>query len=706
MRRWQTKLDIDHNFLYWEKAHKFLKYLKQVIHDSKYDPADYRTIDGGGNNEDNPDLGSTNELFLRKTTVSYGNDESAPAGDERPSAREVSNALMDQDGDISNSFGASDFLWVWGQFLDHDINLTREGGNPFDIEVPQGDPFFDPFNTGTQVIHFSRSGFANGTGPGTGVPGEQVNEITSFIDGSQIYGSDAHRADYLRDPNSPGKLRMSDGEYLPYNLPGYDNAPGPMPNFYLAGDVRVNENIALTSMHTLFIREHNRLVDERAAKHPFWNGDKLYQEAKMLVEAELQSITYNEYLPTLLGKGTLDDYSGYNSSVDPSIANIFATAAFRFGHSQLSSELMRLEEDGSTIAEGNVLLRDAFFNPAEFLNSGGPESILRGVAQHTSQAIDLSMIDDVRNFLFGPPGAGGFDLASLNIQRGRDHGLPDYNTARQDYGLDPMTSFADITSDPEVQEALEDLFVSVDNIDVFVGGLAEDLHGESMLGELFTTILADQFTRLRDGDSFYYENRLDPEQIEMIEDISLSDLIIMNTDIEHMQDNPFMAYDRQGGTWGRDKLIGDEGNDLLIGEGGKDKLYGRDGDDQLYGGKGRDIIKGGDGEDVVIGGKGNDYLWGGDDADIFRFSIKEKQNGEWKMDDGSVDRIFDFSLEEGDILQFEADFDFEKPELDDMVSLHERGDDLIIKFDGGGKIVMYDVEGVSSIDDIATVDMV
>lgn len=706
MRRWQAKLDVDHNFLYWGKAHKFLEYLKQIIHDSKYDPADYRTIDGAGNNKEDPDLGSTNELFLRKTTVSYGNDESAPAGDDRPSAREVSNALMDQDGDIPNSFGASDFLWVWGQFLDHDIDLTRGGGDPFDIEVPQGDPFFDPFNTGTQVIHFSRSGFADGTGPGTGVLGEQVNDITSFIDGSQVYGSDEHRAEYLRDPDSPGKLRMSDGEYLPYNLPGYDNAPGPMPNFYLAGDVRANENIALTSMQTLFVREHNRLVDELSAKHPFWNGDKLYQEAKLLVGAELQSITYNEYLPTLLGEGALDDYSGYNSSVDPSIANIFATAAFRFGHSQLSSQLLRLEEDGSTIDEGHVLLRDAFFNPAEFVNSGGPESILRGVAEHTSQAIDLSMIDDVRNFLFGPPGAGGFDLASLNIQRGRDHGLPDYNTARQDYGLDPVTSFADITSDPDVQNTLEDLFVTVDNIDVFVGGLAEDLHGGSMLGELFTTILADQFTRLRDGDSFYYENRLDPEQIEMIEDISLSDIIIMNTDIEYMQDNPFMAYDRQGGTWGRDKLIGDEGNDLLMGEGGRDILYGRDGDDQLYGGNGRDVLKGGDGEDVIVGGKGNDDLWGGNGADIFRFSIQERHNGEWKMDDGSVDRIFDFSLEEGDVLQFEVEFDFEIPKLDEIVSLHESDDNLIIKFDGGGKIIMYDVEGVSSIDDIATVDMV
>ena len=679
---------------------------KNFYNEFKYDASDYRTIDGVGNNPDNPDWGSTDQLFIRKESSDYGDGVSTPAGDNRPSPREISNELMNQVGEEPNPFGASDFLWVWGQFLDHDLDLTLEGIESFDIPVPQGDFYFDPFNTGTQVIHFTRSGVADGTGAGTGVPAEQVNGITSFIDASQVYGSDAERAEYLRDPGNMAKLRVSDGDYLPYNLAGFENAMSTSPAFFLAGDVRANENIALTSMHTLFVREHNRLVDELSDRHPFWSEEKLYQEAKKLVEAELQAITYNEYLPMLLGEGALEEYDGYDSNVDPSIANIFATAAFRLGHSQLSSELERVEEDGSVIAEGNVLLRDAFFNPAEFVNSGGPDSILRGVAEHTSQTIDLHLIDDVRNFLFGPPGSGGFDLASLNIQRGRDHGLPDYNTAREAYGLDPVSSFAEITDDIQVQQTLEDLFGTVNNIDVFVGGLAENLYEGSMVGELFHTILVDQFTRIRDGDSFFYLTRLDQDEIDLIEDISLADIIKLNTGIDAMQDNPFMAYERQGGDNGRDTLLGSEANDLLIGEGGRDKLYGFDGDDYLEGGRGRDKLKGYDGDDILVGGPGNDYLWGGDGADIFRFSIQEKANGKWKMDDGRVDRIFDFSLEEGDVLQFESDFDFSRPDLDDITSIRERGDDLVIKFEGGGKIILDGFDAYASIDDIAVVDMV
>ena len=696
----------DNDFHFWQKVKVFFKKHNWDSENWEANPEDYRIIDGTGNNTNDPKLGSTHETFLRTTPSDYG-DDSAPSGDDRPNAREISNALMSQTWDVPNAAGASDFLWVWGQFLDHDITLTKGGTESFDIPVPQGDPWFDPYGTGTQVIHFTRSGFADGTGPGTGVDGQQVNEITAFIDASQVYGSDAERAEYLRAPDNTAKLRMSDGDYLPYNLPGFDNASmGPPYEAYLAGDVRANENIALISMHTLFVREHNRLVDELTERHPRWTEEKLYQEAKKLVEAEMQAITYNEYLPVLLGEGALDDYSGYDPSINPSIANIFATAAFRLGHSQLSSTLYRLEEDGSTIAEGNVLLRDAFFNPEEFLNSSGPSSILRGVAEHTSQAIDLHVIDDVRNFLFGPPGAGGFDLASLNIQRGRDHGLPDYNTAREAYGLDPVTSFAEITSDVGVQETLEDLFGNVNNIDVFVGGLAEDLYEGSMLGELFHTIVVDQFTRLRDGDSFFYLKNLNAEEIALIEDMSLSDIIKMNTDIEHMQDDVFMAYDRQGGTWGRDKLKGDDGNDLLMGEGGRDKLLGYDGDDHLEGGKGRDILKGHDGDDVLVGGPGNDFMWGGDGADIFRFSIKEKHNGKWKMDDGRVDRIFDFSLEEGDILQLEADFDFDKPDVGKMLKTYERGDDLVVKFDGGGKIILHGMDPIADIEQIIHVDMV
>ena len=87
---------------------------------------------------------------------------------------------------------------------------------------------------------------------------------------------------------------------------------------------------------------------------------------------------------------------------------------------------------------------------------------------------DTMVIDELRNFLFGPPGAGGFDLASLNIQRGRDHGLADYNSVREAYGLPRAVGFEDVSLDPGVQERLAAAYGDVDAVDLWVGGLAED----------------------------------------------------------------------------------------------------------------------------------------------------------------------------------------------------------------------------------------
>ena len=157
---------------------------------------------------------------------------------------------------------------------------------------------------------------------------------------------------------------------------------------------------------------------------------------------------------------------------------------------------------------------------------------MRGLYKQQAQEVDIKVIDDVRNFLFGLPGSGGFDLAALNIQRGRDHGLASYNQTRQDFGLAPASSFADITSDTDLQAAMASVYASVDDVDVWVGGLAEDHIKGGMLGELFHAILSDQFRRLRDGDRFFYKGHLQSAQfIQRIESQRLSDIIKRNTNI-------------------------------------------------------------------------------------------------------------------------------------------------------------------------------
>lgn len=500
---------------------------------------DVQSFDGVGNNIASPDLGSTNVTLDRYASANYADDIAEPNDAALPSAREISNIIAAQSESQTNDRYLTDFTWLWGQFLDHDIDLsltTEEAGHAeeFPIEVPTGDVFFDPFNTGTQEIPLSRSEYDESSGVR-----EQVNAITSFVDGSNVYGSDTARATELRTLTG-GRLKTSDGDLLPFNTAGLPNAGGTSDSLFLAGDVRANENVGLSSLHTLFVREHNRLADEFAQEDPSLTDEQLYQKARRIVISELQAITYNEFLPALLGYGALDSYTGYNPNVNPNIANEFSTAAFRLGHSLLSPELLRIGADGNVIADGNLALRDAFFNPQEILDEG-IESILRGASIGLSQELDAEVIDDVRNFLFGPPGAGGLDLPALNIQRGRDHGLASYNDTRVAVGLAPAESFADITSDPELQAKLEDAYGDVDSVELWIGLLSEDHVANASVGETMQLILVDQFSRLRDGDRFWYENvfRMDSKALNRLRSTSLKDIIEANTDIEGLQDNVF-----------------------------------------------------------------------------------------------------------------------------------------------------------------------
>jgi len=297
------------------------------------------------------------------------------------------------------------------------------------------------------------------------------------------------------------------------------------------------------------MREHNRLARQIAIENPQLNGETIYQRARKLVGAEMQIITYREYLPKLLGNGALEPYEEYDDGVDASISNIFATAAYRYGHSALSPYLLRLDSNGNEIAAGHLALRDAFFAPSRLTEGGGISPILRGLAAQAHQAIDPFVIDDVRNFLFGPPGAGGFDLAALNVQRGRDHGLPGYNTVRQALGLERLgpDQFRRITTRRDVEQRLRDAYANVDDIDVWVGGLAEDPLPGAQVGPLIHTVLTRQFTALRDGDRFWWERTLTRRERDIVADLRLSDIIRLNSDIgDEIQDDVFRLAQTQG----------------------------------------------------------------------------------------------------------------------------------------------------------------
>ena len=515
---------------------------------------EYRTFDGSGNNLQNTDWGATHTQLKRATSIAYGDGISTPGGTTRPNPRIISNGLFAQDSLVNDPLNLSDFIWVFGQFIDHDISLTHDSPEQAFINVPAGDPWFDPFGQGTALIFMSRSEPMDGTGTSVNNPREHGNEITAWLDASNVYGSDTSRANWLRTFQD-GKMKLSTAGLLPfntftgnyadpvdYNSPGMDDAVGISNYHFVAGDVRANENPLLAAFHTLFVREHNRLCDTLLIQNPSWTDEQLYQHARKIVGGQIQNIVYTEWLPAM--GVDLPVYSAYDPTVDPRIMNVFSAAAFRMGHTLLNSTVFRLDNDGNEIAAGNLQLQEAFFNPLSMIWSGGGiDPLFKGMGTQISQDLDCKVIDDVRNFLFGPPGAGGLDLASININRGRERGLPDFNTIRSDFGMTPYANFYELNPDSAVANSLQQLYGDINEVDAWVGMLAEGHMPDALFGETIMEIMKIQFGALRNGDRFYFENDADlsTAEIEEIKNTNLHDIIMRNTNITLMQQNVFEA---------------------------------------------------------------------------------------------------------------------------------------------------------------------
>ena len=508
----------------------------------------YRSFDGTNNNlgANKGAWGSANIPLLRELPAVYGPDNSL-AGSSRPSAREISNLVVDEPVTIFNARNVSTVNYLWGQFLDHDITLTPTGNTEsVPIVLPATEEIF------TEPIPFFRSAVHPGTGGGT--VREQTNLNTAWIDGSVVYGSDEKRAKWLRTFRG-GKLKTSEGNLLPWNTltgqrdsPIDPNAPA-MANdgnktikTFVAGDVRASEHPVLASLHTLFMREHNRICDLLIASGQR-DDEKNYQTARKVVGGLIQNITYTEFLPSL--GVTLRPYRGYRNYVRPDLTNIFATAGFRLGHSMVADEVLLFDNHCQPMEPEALELDELFWNP-DLVVTYKPEAFLKGIAAHTQYETNIKINSVLRNLLFGDPASPvrfGVDLASLNIQRGRDHGLPDYNSVRKFYTGRAATRFSDINRNNTLAGNLESLYRSINNVDLWTGVLAEDLIPGKSIGRLAHEIQRVQFENLRDGDFYYFEN--DPYLPRALRSIirssRLSDVIKRNTTITNLQSNMFFA---------------------------------------------------------------------------------------------------------------------------------------------------------------------
>jgi hypothetical protein len=508
----------------------------------------YRTYDGTNNNLgfNKKAWGSANIPLIREMPAAYGPNNSL-AGASRPSPRAVSNLVVDEPVTIFNERNLSTVVYLWGQFLDHDITLTPTGNTEsVPIPLPADEPLF------TEPIQFFRSAVYPGTGVSTSR--EQTNLNTAWIDGSVVYGSDENRAKWLRTFKD-GKMKTSVGNLLPWNTtsgehdapidqsaPSMANDGNKTIKTFVAGDVRASEHPVLASFHTLFVREHNRICDLLIARGQR-DDEKNYQFARKVVGALIQNVTYKEFLPSL--GVTLKFYRGYNSNARPDLTNIFATAGFRLGHTMVADEVLLFDNNCQPMDPEALELDELFWNP-DLLVELKPEAFLKGIAAHTQYETNIKINSVLRNLLFGDPASPvrfGVDLASLNIQRGRDHGLPDYNSVRKFYTGSWATRFSDINRNDTLARNLRSLYKSINDVDLWTGVLAEDLIPGKSIGKLAHEIQRVQFEKLRDGDFYFFENDpfLPNEVRKIIRDTRLSDIIKRNTAITNLQANMFFV---------------------------------------------------------------------------------------------------------------------------------------------------------------------
>ncbi|CAH2000403.1 unnamed protein product [Acanthoscelides obtectus] len=555
----------------------------------------YRSIDGTCNNLQHPTWGASLTSFRRVLKPIYEDGFAKPVGWDKgrkyygypkPSSRLVSTTLISTKK-ISYDPESTHMVMQWGQFLDHDLDhatpsVSSESWDGIDckkscdyaapcypMDVPPGDPRV----TNRRCIDFVRSSAICGSGM-TSVffdslqPREQINQLTSYIDASQVYGFSEELARELRDLNSDGG-RLKEGAIFPGRKPllPYSssavmdcrrNLSESTLNCFLAGDIRANEQVGLVAMHTVWMREHNRLAKELKHLNPQWDADTLYFEARKIVGAAVQHITFQQWLPNVLGKKGMEmfgKYAGYNPNLNPSISNVFATAALRFGHTMINPVLQRLNWDFTPIREGHLPLSKAFFSPWRIVEEGGIDPLLRGlftVAAKIKKPTE-NLNTELTEHLFQTAHAVALDLAAMNIHRSRDHGIPGYIEFRKFCNMTPVDSFDDLRgeiTDGEVRRKLQELYGHPGNIDVFVGGILEDQVDGAKIGPLFRCLLIEQFQRLRDGDRFYYEHPsvFKPEQLVQIKQYSFARVLCDNGDnITRINRDVFKLPELQGG---------------------------------------------------------------------------------------------------------------------------------------------------------------
>jgi Ca2+-binding RTX toxin-like protein len=494
------------------------------------------------------------------------------------------------------------------------LGIELDDFDVLDLPLVLTDPYgrFSPAGNGMPQLVTSA-----GTPPAT-TPGsisDPVDASDAVRTGHAFLDDIAHHANPL-NPSTGARLTADDDDPGTtdddHNAATYDDEM--LGKHFVTGDGRGNENIGLTAVHHVFHAEHNLRVEEikalilqPGAPEPadwqvspgVWSGERLFQAARFVTEMEYQHLVFEEFARKVQPQVNL--FAGYHSEIDPAIVAEFAHTVYRFGHSMLRETVARTSAAGPA-NDRDIGLIEAFLNPLAYDDNGDLTSrqaagqIVRGMTRQRGNEIDEFVTGALRNNLVGLP----LDLATINMARGRDTGVPSLNAARRTFfaetsnsALRPYDSWRDfqlgirhpdslvnfvaaygthdsVTSADTLnaKRAAADLIVNggtdapadrsdflrgtgdwadretgLNDVDFWVGGLAEkQMPFGGLLGSTFNFVFETQMEKLQDGDRLYYLTRTAGLNfLTQLEENSFAELVMRTTDTTHL---PFDIFSR------------------------------------------------------------------------------------------------------------------------------------------------------------------
>uniref|UniRef100_UPI0035900797 dual oxidase 1-like isoform X2 n=2 Tax=Myxine glutinosa TaxID=7769 RepID=UPI0035900797 len=479
-------------------------------------------FDGWYNNLARTDWGSAGHKLLRLASAHYADGVYHARGEPSlPNPRAVSRTIMRGDHGLPSSSNRTVLSVFFGQHVMDDIVDTRHAGCPVEflnIHVPPQDPVFNS-NSSSNVMVLFRSQWDKSTGVSPNNPRLQTNTVTAWLDGSAIYGSSHVWCSALRtfkdgllttgkDPSLPpvSKHRLRMQRNPP---PAPELTPENQDIIYEFGNAWGNESPFLRVLGTVWLRFHNFQAKRMKDDHPDWSDEDIFLTARKWVIAVYQNIVFYEWLPAFIGKNATE-YPGYKMFVDPSISVEFEAAAMKFGHTMVPPGVYRRNASCDfkpfSLRNGSAeRLCNTFWERKGFMSGHDVDELLLGMCSQIAEKEDQIIVDDLLDSMYGPLKSTRVDLMAITIQRGRDHGVPSYNSVRRALNLQPARNWTDVQNniDGQIVKQLEELYGDVSNLELWPGGLLES-DGEP--GVLFSAIILEQFQRLRDGDRFWFEN--------------------------------------------------------------------------------------------------------------------------------------------------------------------------------------------------------